>query len=601
MLPLYHHNKSSRKLIDHCIGFVFFGLLFWLAWEYFVERMCYQDSAGYSVELIKRQWFATVHDRTGAVFSQFIPIILIHLKAPLKAVLIGYSVNFIVLYAACFWFCLLVCRHRPAAYSICLLLVVGVNVTFFWPVTELLQGLVFTVVFFAWLNSQRQRNRIVHFTMAILLCWLALKTHPLTCVPLVLVICYDILDHRDRKIGQKVLRLGLVLVPAMFLLFKPWDSPYEQSLVPSLSQVMELLPHFSKLRGTTDVYNLLTGRYSVILKGLILLTLVLGAMRKWLKLALILTFHLGYLVLLCFTYVYGATELTFENSFLVFVMAQAIFFTHELWVPFAKFGLPQISLALFTLFFLFRIQDLGPRYVHKTTHFQSIANNLQGSPNRKLVFSSSNYPHHITMMTWPSSAESLLFSALEGPEKCFTFYVAGEHEIEQIKSFQPANDLFLEYSWQLEGAQDKLPKRYFDLPNQPYVFVNDNRSLSGDSILNMLSRTRLDWIDFCPEFRAGTKPYAHLKFSNQGPGSIPSTRMADNSVFLSYRYYLEDELIEWEPPKSTLLMDIQSTMEQLVLIEIPEHKEDYEIQFGLIGYNGNKFYLESPRYPIRVR
>lgn len=231
----HYSGKITPRSLDLWIGGIFFFFMTWLAWEYFLERICYQDTAAYTVELIKKQSFAIVHDRYGASLSQIIPVILLHFKAPLKAVMIGYSVNFILLYFLCFWFCLSICRHRSAAYAICLLLVFTVKLTFYWPVTELLQGMIYCVVFFAWWNSKKERIVIVHYAVGFLLGMLALNTHSLTCVVLVLVIAYDFLDQRDRRLRDRALRLSLCIIPVGYVYFFNLNSSYEQAQLPSMS------------------------------------------------------------------------------------------------------------------------------------------------------------------------------------------------------------------------------------------------------------------------------------------------------------------------------------------------------------------------------
>ena len=593
--PLFVRGTS-----DLWMGIIFFGLMVWLAWDFYLERICYQDSASYILEMIRKEWFMTVHSRFGAIFSQIIPLILLKFKAPLKVVLIGYSINFVILYAACFWFARSVCQHRAAAYTICFLLVFSVKSTFFWPVTELLQGVIFSAVFFAWWNSKRHRNAYLHYIVAFLICLLALMTHPLTCAVLELVVFYDFLDQSERPIKQRLLRLGIGIVPALFIL-KGFSSPYEQAQVPSLDQARKLLAIFEELPGTSRLFELLAEEFSVLFLALGLLVLILAFKKKWLKLCLALAFNLAFFVLIAITYPYGATVLAYENTFYPMVMCQTLLISHELLIPYSRFKLPQISLFILTLLFLFNIYGHSRVYQTKTEHFQAIANSLEGSTERKIVFSSFNYPHQISMMSWPSSAESLLFSSLEGPDKSFTFYIAQEDEYDLIRGIQPADELLLEYPWSLKGSQYRLPKHYFNLPAKPYSFVNGSNELSGDSVLTLLSHTKMKWVNRCSDFRASTKPYFRLRFENSAADPIPSTRMSDNSVFIAYRFFFNGELVDWQPPKTTLLMDIRSQMEQLVLVEIPEQKEDIEIQFGLVGYNGYKMYLTSPKYPIRIR
>ena len=258
-------------------------------------------------------------------------------------------------------------------------------------------------------------------------------------------------------------------------------------------------------------------------------------------------------------------------------------------------------LAILTLVFWNRIQDHKGIYQIKKDHYEAISNNLRPFKEGKFIFSSFNYPHEITMMTWPGFAESLLFSGLEGPDAAYTFFVAQEYDYDWIRQVEKPNELLLDYPWDPVSAQSDLPPEYFMIPELPYKITNEAKPVSGDSMLTLLSRSSIEWMDIYPGFTGGTRPYCKLRFKNKGPDPIPSTRMGDNSVFLTYRYYFKGEMVEWYPPKVPLLMDIHSQMEQMVKIEIPEQKEEIELQFGLVGYNGEKMYLKSRKYPIRVQ
>lgn len=574
--------------------------MFWLAWEFFLERICYQDSAAYMIEMFSKQKFAIVHGRYGALFSQVIPVTLLHLKAPLSAIMIGYSVNFVLLYFVCFWFCLSVCRHRSAAYAICILLVYSVNLTFFWPVTELFQGIIYCVVFFAWWNSPRPRLGIIHILVALGLCILALRTHPLTSLVLFLAIIYDFLDQSNKNIKARIFRLSFCIVPILFLLFFSNGSAYEQAQVPTLKAILNLLPELWSLPVISIMGNYFIGRFFILLVGLIILLFVLGWKRKWLKLGLVVSFHCLYGLLLCLTYPYGGTDLNFENLFFPLAFCQVLLLAKELLIPQFRLWIPQISLVILTLIFLVQIKDQSRVIQYKTDHYQAISNNLRSIPDRKLIFSSYNYPHDVAMMGWPSFAESLLFSGLKGPDKCFSLYIAQENDYDWIRSIEPAGDLLLKFPWNPISSQQKLPKDYFNLPDQPYHFVNSTNAVSGDSMLALLANSRLEWDQPQAEFPRGTKPYCKLRIFNGSSDPIPSTRMFATSVFIAYRFYLNGKLVDWNSPKWPLLMDIHRIGEQLVEVEIPEQKEYIEIQYGLVGHNGYHMYLTSPRYPIRI-
>ena len=593
--------KDRRVSVDFWLGTVFFGLLLWMAWDYFFERVGFQDSAGYTVEMVKFNWFAFVHDRIGAGLSQVIPVVLLHFKAPLKVVMIGYSLNFVLLYFGCWWFCLSVCRHRAAAYAVAFLLVFHAGYTFFWPVTELLQSAVFSVVFFAWWNGGHKRSALVYWAVAILLAVLVMRMHVLGGALLLLVMVYDFLDRPFRPLKTRFLRLSLSLIPLWYMLIVQSDSPYEKDRFRAAASNGDLVYFLEELPITLMMQEHFSGAYKMLPIGLGLLVLTLVWKGKWLKLGLILGFHASYLLLIAITFPWGFTVLNLENFMYPIVFCQVLFLAHELLVPHSRLFLPPIALVFLALVFWFRIGDQSRIYQIKMDHYDAMANNLSGFEEGKFLMSHYNYPHDIVMMTWPSFSESLLYSALDGPDGAFSFYVANETDYEWMSKVEPAEELLLDYPWDPMGSQLELPRHYFNLPALPYRITNAAPIVMGDSMLTLLSRTSIEWVAPISGFTASTKPYCKVRFRNEGPDPVPGSRTGDTSVFLTYRFYFKGEMVEWYPEeKIPLLMDIHEQMEQLVRIDVPEQKEDIELQFGLVGYNGHKMYLTSPKYPIRI-
>lgn len=592
--------KESIKPIDHWFGFLFFSLMFGMAWVFFQERIGYLDSATYTLEMIKFDYFAIAHDRWGAGASQIIPLILLYSGASLKAVMIGYSVNFILLYFTCFCFCLYICRHRYAAYTICLFLVFSVKYTFFWPVSEIFQAMVYSISFFAWWNSDRTRSPILHYLIAIALVILTLSTHSAASISLGFAFVYDLLSRPNPWNTKYLVRSGIALgVTLLFVLLRKNDS-YEESHIGAVLEFHKFLPYLLESKGLSVFWSHFSENYRILAYGLMLILVSLLLQKKWLQLGTVLAFHLVYALILLSAYPFGAIKIMAENLFFPIALCQTLVLCGDVLFSKDRFYLPQIGIAIFIYAFFLRIEDIKWTYLDKTRHYQTLSNNLKGSPDRKLLFLSHNHPHDFTMFTWPSFAESLLFSGLEGPDECFTVYVAQDWELERIREYHPASDLFLAYSWDPISTQSELPKEYFNLPDQPYKMVNPYRPIPPDSFLNLTTHMRMEWVDQYSTLPAGQRRLVNIRFHNQNPDPIPSNRSLPASVFISYRFYNEGELIDWRPAPSPLLMDIDSELEQLILLEVPQQHGPLEIQFGLVGHHGDTMYLTTDRYPINI-
>lgn len=61
------------------------------------SRICFADNALYLFEITRKGDFFIQHSRWIAVFTQLIPYIQVKLHTPLKFIMIGYSINIVLL------------------------------------------------------------------------------------------------------------------------------------------------------------------------------------------------------------------------------------------------------------------------------------------------------------------------------------------------------------------------------------------------------------------------------------------------------------------------------------------------------------------------
>lgn len=575
--------------------------MFILAWNLFQERIGYWDTASYMLEIMKKDDFAIVHGRYGAALSQFIPLILFKLNAPLKAIMIGYSLNFILLYAVCFWFCLSICRHRHAAYAICFFMVLSLKFTYFWPVSELFQSLVMAISFWAWWDSPVPRARRVQLFIGLVLFLLAFVTHAVSATLLAFFLAYGFLNQVPGHAQNRWYDAALLLATIPLAMLLKETDHYESTKMLPVLQVFDYLPEILEMGGGQIYLDVLRKDYHLLALAFFIVPIGLILQQKWLKLLLVLSFSLGYALILVMAYPFCDTQVLVENLLLPFSCCLMVVFCHEILFSLDRFYFPQFVLGLALFLFMVRISPLKGWFKDKELHFQTIANSIQDSPQRKLVFSEKNYPMDISMFSWATFAESLLFSGLQDPDNCFTVFVTWEYRFPELLSHPNGPDLILDYPWAPFAYQRNLPKRYFNLPQQTYAIQNPLHEVSVDSFLILLPNVQMEWVDPSTEFHSGQKKYVGVKIKNNNSDPIPSRFASEPALFISYRFFFEGELVNWEPPRRPLLMDIDGEVEQLVFLELPEQEEKIEIQFGLVARKGDEMYVTSDRYPVQIK
>jgi len=161
------------------LGHLFFLVLVVLSIVFYKERIIHVDNAFYICNIINKEWFSIEHHRYIAVFSQLLPLIAVKLDLALPYILILYSVSLILFYYVLFLVCTYLFKDELAGILLLLLLCVTVAHSFFWPVSELQQGIIFSAVFGSWLIKKDEMNSTTFVLVSLLMSGLLLFSHPM--------------------------------------------------------------------------------------------------------------------------------------------------------------------------------------------------------------------------------------------------------------------------------------------------------------------------------------------------------------------------------------------------------------------------------------
>ena len=226
-----HASKWRKIFLAENAGHFFFLLMAILALAFGMQRMGTFDSSSYLFNMLSTDDIYYPHQRHGAFLVQLIPYFFMKMGASLHTVLLSFSLSFIIIYYLCWLFCRYVARHRGAGIAIVLISVLQVKYTFYWPVTEIFQGLIYSLTAYAWISSARFRNTAVYYAVALLLVALAILVHPLTVIPLFFAIGYDYLDQKRYRDVRIYVIAGLVAGVWLGFRLVKTPSEYENQLM----------------------------------------------------------------------------------------------------------------------------------------------------------------------------------------------------------------------------------------------------------------------------------------------------------------------------------------------------------------------------------
>jgi hypothetical protein len=157
----------------------YFAVLAVLSVYYGAERILNVDSSFSFFQLVNFNQFWYPENRIGVFLTQ-IPLLLgAKLNLPLSILLPLFSVTFIVLYFVVFLVCKKYLNNFTAAFTIIMVLLSGVQASFYHPVTETHQALVYSALLFAWIRLP-DKNLLYHNLVALLIVGLCLLTHPIS-------------------------------------------------------------------------------------------------------------------------------------------------------------------------------------------------------------------------------------------------------------------------------------------------------------------------------------------------------------------------------------------------------------------------------------
>ncbi|GJM34509.1 MAG: hypothetical protein DHS20C18_35100 [Saprospiraceae bacterium] len=184
--------------------------------------------------------------------------------------------------------------------------------------------------------------------------------------------------------------------------------------------------------------------------------------KQWLKVGLVFFATIGFLILINGTFFWGADQYYIESFYqilTIFVATPLVFDLLPRWQPHRKVVLLVAGLLIIRLF---HIGLLHAPYSQRLQWIQTMLDKTKDYPGTKFMMDREDTPHQKLMLTWGSSYETLMLSALQSPDSTRTFIIVDPNV--------PAEELLKENKAFLTpyGA---LHYKYFE--DSPYFHFRD--------------------------------------------------------------------------------------------------------------------------------
>ena len=462
-------NKGQGPvlLVGHLLflGLAVLSLLHWKA------RVVHVDSAYQIFKWVQKSGVEVEAYRFAAIFPQLMVKVLKLLGLPLESLLRFASLGHVLVPYVIFILIAHTLRRPWIAAATALAAVLCTRLTFYGIVLEANYLLCYPFLLAALLDrTDAQDNpwrRLLALFVALLL---VVTVHPVGVLIALFVLAYFFL-HRPADRRTHIILLVTTMAWGLFgrLLFPP--SGYEAGLYHATTQGAPTLlqgadqPALGFLIGHTWEY---TTHYIPLWTLLIVLCVSLFRSRRTNTLLLVLVAVVGYVVLNVVTYHSGETAMMMEKNFLPLATLVALPLLHHM-AYWAKKPRTIIWLGLLVVVFLqFRGISFASRpAAQRLALLEDVVHLVKQAHAQKAAVRAGELDEAGLYILWALPYETLLLSALDGPDECLTAVTVPAEGMEALPlglKFPAMSD---------DWPASNLDQRYFNLPDGPYVLISD--------------------------------------------------------------------------------------------------------------------------------
>lgn len=467
-------QKKHTKGIDErfiLLGHFSFFVLLIASVYFYKERILFADSAFQFFKIINFEKINVEAHRYGAILPELPLLLALKLGANLKLLTIIYSVSFISLYYLIFLCCVYLLENITAGLSIVLVLIMCISQSFFHPVTETHQSLVFSALVYAILQYPSFRHSFVQFVLAAIVIVISFLAHPVALYPLAFIIGYFAIDKKQLRSIKPYALLFLLIGLAMSKVLITNENSYEGKIFSELLKSPLSILHLFQAYSTKFFLSRISGLFLWV--AILELTLILYLVFK--KEYLKLCWQLGtlglFFIITLLTYNKGDSDMMMERAFMPIALFVSIPFIKEAIENNTKHKLLKFIFITTIIVFSFnRIYSQGKVFWERTRFNQELLAKTANLPNRKFIIESGELQkHHYTY--WSHSFETLILSTITDNIPSQTIFPA--NDISKLTKYTDGvSNIFLGADFWLEWGIDNLNRKYFNISTElPYAIV----------------------------------------------------------------------------------------------------------------------------------
>ncbi len=428
--PAYPYQFSSPYF--RRLGYGVWLVLLLFSIVFYKERVIFLDGAFQLYKLITQGEFKIFHYRLTNPLTQVLALGAIHLKLPLKWIMLAYSVNFILLFGFIYHAIVSWCKNDYLGWVLIFFFTLIVLDSFYFLPPELYQGAAFLLLWFAILLRDPLLRRWWTFPLLLLLIIPIVSDTRLTPIYFLFTAAFFWLNNPKQWNKQFYILIAFFFL-CIFIHSQYFVAPYDANKMLDFQKNLEA--HRSDLLGIPAHQKFLSKCFKIYYCYPILLFLVV-ANYVWAVISKSTTIRFPLLKLL---------GVLFANLFFILVLhigspnTSYRFYAEVNYLPLMILtGIPFIFdfaanikkerwlLTAFALLMAIRLNTIGNNHQRFTDRHQWYQNQMQiaaeQGTNRSLLYFHKT-PRHTLIQTWASPYETLLLSSLDGPKNAATHFI----------------------------------------------------------------------------------------------------------------------------------------------------------------------------------
>ena len=471
MLNLFS-KTGLKKDKDLFIGHGTFIVLLIFSCIFVNERVLFMDSAYQLFEIIQRCGFQQNVRRYSMFLAELLPLLAIKLEAPLKIVVLSYSVSF-TLIAYGFWLLTTYVLKNRYVGIIMLFTMIGMRHTFFHTISETFQLMFFAAFLYAWLNSRFAEGKtiaqkFIYYFVALFMMALCTFIHPVALFFLAFILGIYILD-KNYTIPQKtlvtLLTIGIIILKFATVEQGSHDTDYNMGIREFFGYCLNIY----RIRSTEWFFIRLIDFYWPPVLLLVLALIYYKRKKEYRNFLFFLGFNFAFLLITLVLYHDPDSAIGRERSFL-----PLMFFCG---LPFMRDLFPNISIKQNKAFYIVltcllcigfvKIAIAAAPYSKRLDKIDEIVTFANQENQRKLVMDREASNAIIPFYNWATGFESMIYSAMIDKNSTVNFYIEEDLNTQKSNDNFLNEEVFMAVPWWSFWEISYLNSHYFVLPKQP--------------------------------------------------------------------------------------------------------------------------------------